>query len=130
MIFLKDVLHIGTSRMKTAVNLTETAKDHILKTLEGMDKPYLIFGLKGGGCAGFEYFWVPASYQDYAENGEPEMDEFIELGNKKSLVVDHHSLVYLLGSTIDYSQSFVSSGLTVDNPNASSGCGCGTSVAF
>lgn len=130
MILPKDVLHIGTSKMRTAVNLTEAAKDHILKTLEGMDKPYLVFGLKGGGCAGFEYFWVPASLDDYENNGDPNLDEFIDLGNDRKLVVDHHSLVYLLGSTIDYSQSFVSSGLTVDNPNASSGCGCGTSVAF
>jgi iron-sulfur cluster assembly protein len=113
-----------------AISLTESAKNHIVKTLETMDKPYLVFGLKGGGCAGFEYFWVPVTKQEYTERGEPDKDIIVDLANDKKLIVDNSGLLYLLGSTIDYKSDFVSSSLVVDNPNATGGCGCGTSVAF
>ena len=116
--------------MAEVVTLTESAKTHIRRVLIDIDKPYLVFGIQGGGCAGFEYFWLPATEEDYAANGSPSRDEFIELGEDKKLVVDGTSMVYLIGSTIDYKQDFVSSQLVVDNPAAKSSCGCGTSVAF
>jgi iron-sulfur cluster assembly protein len=115
--------------MKNAVELTEAARTHIQRVLIDMDKPYLVFGLKGGGCAGFEYFWEPADEEMYAKNGDSEKDEFIDLGEDKKLVVDHTGLLYLLGSTIDYKTDFVSSQLVVINPMAKSSCGCGTSIA-
>ena len=115
--------------MKAAITLTEAARTHIRRVLIDMDKPYLVFGLKGGGCAGFEYFWEPADETLYAQNGNPQLDEFIELGEDKQLVVDHNGLIYLLGSEIDYKTDFVSSQLVVNNPMAKSSCGCGTSIA-
>jgi len=115
--------------MTDVLNLTESARAHIKRVLTDMDKPYLVFGLKGGGCAGFEYFWEPADEEMYAQNGTPDRDEFIELGNDKKLIVDHNGLLYLLGSTIDYKTDFVSSQLVVNNPMAKSSCGCGTSIA-
>ena len=113
-----------------AVTITEAARTHIRRVLIDMDKPYLVFGLKGGGCAGFEYFWEPADDELYAKNGTPERDEIIELAEGKKLIVDCTSLVYTLGSVIDYKSDFVSSSLVVENPSAKSSCGCGTSVAF
>ena len=112
-----------------AISLTESAKNHIVKTLETMDKPYLVFGLKGGGCAGFEYFWEPADDELYAQNGTPHLDEMISVGEGKSLIVDGSGLMYLLGSEIDYKNDFVSSQLVVTNPMAKSSCGCGTSIS-
>ena len=47
------------------INVTDSAKTHIVNVLKNMDKPYLVFGLKGGGCAGFEYFWEPADQEIY-----------------------------------------------------------------
>lgn len=114
---------------ENVVNITEAARTHIQRVLIDMDKPYLVFGLKGGGCAGFEYFWEPADEEMYAKNGTPDRDEFIELGEDKKLIVDCTGLVYLLGSTIDYKTDFVSSQLVVTNPMAKSSCGCGTSIA-
>jgi iron-sulfur cluster assembly accessory protein len=116
--------------MMSVVNITEAAKTHIKRVLSEMNKPYLVFGLKGGGCAGFEYFWEPADQELYEQNGTPDRDEFIDIGEGKQLVVDCTSLVYTLGCTIDYKQDFVSSQLVVENPNSKGGCGCGTSVAF
>jgi iron-sulfur cluster assembly protein len=113
-----------------AIQITEAARTHIRRTLIDIDKPYLVFGIQGGGCAGFEYFWIPADEEEYAKNGNPKLDEFIELGEDKKLVVDNTGLMYLLGSTIDYKTDFVNSQLVVENPMAKSSCGCGTSVAF
>jgi len=115
--------------MKTAVTITEAARTHIRRVLIDMDKPYLVFGLKGGGCAGFEYFWEPADEELYAQNGTPHLDEMIDLGEDKKLVVDGSGLMYLLGSEIDYKSDFVSSQLVVSNPMAKSSCGCGTSIS-
>lgn len=115
--------------MNMILNVTDSAKNHIVNVLTGMDKPYLVFGLKGGGCAGFEYFWEPADQELYEKNGSPGQDEVIDLNGDKKLIIDCTSLVYLFGSTIDYKSDFVSSSLVVENPNAKSSCGCGTSIA-
>ena len=111
------------------INVTDSAKTHIVNVLNNMDKPYLVFGLKGGGCAGFEYFWEPADRELYEKNGTPDRDEFIDLDGDKKLIIDCTSLVYLFGCTIDYKSDFISSNLFVENPNAKSSCGCGTSIA-
>jgi len=130
MILLKVASHIGINDMKSVINITEAAKKHIVTVLNTVDKPYLVWGLKGGGCAGFEYFWEPCDEELYAKNGTPDRDEVIELAEGKKLIVDCTSLIYTLGSTIDYKSDLMSSQLVVENPNATSGCGCGTSVAF
>lgn len=116
--------------MANVVTLTEAAKTHIRRQLINIDKPYLLFGLKGGGCAGFEYYWEPADQASYDQNGNPALDEFIDLGEDKQLIVDHTGLMYLLGSTIDYKSDFISSQLVVVNPLAKSSCGCGTSISL
>jgi len=112
-----------------AVTITEAARTHIRRTLINIDKPYLVFGLQGGGCAGFEYFWLPADDELYSKNGSPDIDEKINVGEGKTLIVDGTSLVYLIGSEIDYKSDFVSSQLVVNNPMAKSSCGCGTSIS-
>lgn len=112
------------------VSVTGVARAHIVSVLKKMDKPYLVFGLKGGGCAGFEYFWQPADQELYQKNGDPSLDLFISLEDGKTLIVDNASLKYVNGSTIDYNQDFVSSNLVVVNPNAAGGCGCNKSVSF
>jgi iron-sulfur cluster assembly protein len=112
------------------VNLTEDAKSHIKNTLQKMKKTHLVFGLQGGGCAGFEYFWLPVDANEYDEKGTPDRDDIIDLGDEQKFIVDCTAHVYVIGSTIDYKTDFISSSLVVENPNASGGCGCGTSVSF
>jgi len=111
------------------ITITESARTHIRDTLKKMDKPYLVFGLKGGGCAGFEYFREPADDDLYSKKGSPDIDEMISLGEGKTLIVDGVSQMYILGSVIDYKNDFISSQLVVNNPMAKSSCGCGTSIA-
>ncbi|MDP2480489.1 MAG: iron-sulfur cluster assembly accessory protein [Candidatus Palauibacterales bacterium] len=74
-----------------------------------------------GGCSGFEY----------ALNLEPEArdDDFVLGSHGVRLFIDPFSAQYLEGVSIDYQSTFQGSGFTFDNPNATGGCGCGSSFA-
>ena len=104
------------------VNLTEEAKQHMATMLKQHDKPAIRLGLKGGGCAGFKYEW---SMEDDIKAD----DEQIKIENGL-FVVDPASVMYLLGTTIDYKKEIFGSYFDIKSPNATSSCGCGESVAF
>jgi iron-sulfur cluster assembly accessory protein len=71
-----------------------------------------------GGCSGFEY---ALSF------GEPEDgDEVIESQGVK-VIIDRYSAPYLFGAQFDYEEGFQGAGFVINNPNASSSCGCGKS---
>lgn len=108
--------------MTNVVFLTETAKEHMSKMLEENNKPAIKLALQGGGCAGFKYDW---SLEDEAETG----DEVIELDNGK-FIIDSMSVMYLLGSTVDYKKELFGSYFDIKNPASTSSCGCGESVGF
>lgn len=73
----------------------------------------------GGGCSGMQY--------GMAFEGNPtEHDTMIETDGVK-LVVDPTSLMYVQGAHIDFVDALVGGGFRIDNPNAVSSCGCGTS---
>lgn len=78
--------------------------------------------MQGGGCAGFKYDW---SLDDTIES----TDEVIELDNGK-FIIDSSSIMYLLGSTIDYKKEVFGSYFDIRNPASTSSCGCGESVGF
>lgn len=113
----------------TSVNITDAGKEYIISTLTKLDKPILIVGQEGGGCAGFKYFWLPVDKDEYEAHGSPD-DIKMPLNDDKTLIVDGVSLMYIAGSTIDYVTDFVNSQLVVVNPNTTSSCGCGKSVSF
>ncbi|MCS6871109.1 MAG: iron-sulfur cluster insertion protein ErpA [Anaerolineae bacterium] len=75
--------------------------------------------VSGGGCSGLQY--------GMAFEGNPqEYDTVVEVDGVR-LVVDPTSLMYVGGATIDYVDSLMGGGFRIDNPNAISTCGCGTS---
>lgn len=76
----------------------------------------------GGGCSGFQYGF---SFDD-AQDDE---DTIIERDGVK-LLVDPMSYQYLVGSTVDYLEGLQGSQFVVNNPNASSTCGCGSSFSI
>ena len=61
------------------ITITEEAKQHLIKVLDTQSKPIVLFGLKGGGCAGFEYSWDTYNEDGYTEKTEKEIkhDELI-----------------------------------------------------
>lgn len=74
-----------------------------------------------GGCSGFQY---SLNIEEESKNGDFIMDK-----NGVRLFVDMFSAQYLNGITIDHTTNMMGSGFTFDNPNATGGCGCGTSFS-
>lgn len=111
------------------INITENAKKHLISVLETQSKPIVLFGLKGGGCAGFEYSWDTYTEDEY-EKQKTDHDTTYELDSSHKLILDGHSEMMLIGSTIDFKTDFTGAMIVVENPNAQSSCGCGTSVNF
>ena len=88
------------------------------------DKPYagLRVGVKNGGCAGQEYVL------EYAEAADP-MDEVIE-DKGVTILIEPKAVLFLVGSTIDYETTKLSSKFVFRNPNQTDACGCGESVTI
>ena len=79
-------------------------------------------GVKNGGCAGMSYT------MDYAERVEPN-DEVIEDKGVR-LLIDPKAVLFLLGTEMDYKVDKLSAQFVFNNPNQTSACGCGESVAL
>ena len=106
--------------------LTDAAKAQIDTLCEENECYAITLNIKGGGCAGFEYEWGTMKSPTELEEG----DEVIKTDNNCSFVIGKHSLMFLIGTTIDYTRSLVGSTFEIRNPNAQSACGCGVSVNF
>jgi iron-sulfur cluster assembly protein len=107
------------------VNLTERAAEEVRKFIVAEQVPAETAGLRvsvlPGGCSGFKYSLN-------IEERALEDDMVIETGAIRVLV-DGFSAQYINGVTIDYTSSMQGSGFTFHNPNATGGCGCGTSFS-
>ena len=89
---------------------------------EALPTGHLRVGVSGGGCSGFKYEFALGT------DGEPD-DIAIEKQGAK-VVIDGMSLMYLIGSELDFVEDLNGSYFQVRNPNAKSSCGCGTSFAM
>jgi iron-sulfur cluster assembly accessory protein len=104
------------------VKLTDKAIQHFTNIAAGKN---VKFGIIGGGCAGFQYHWeIIDGVADHML--EDEVITYPEF----NLYVDSHSIMYLVGTTVDYVSDITGSKIELFNPNAQSGCGCGVSVNF
>ena len=107
------------------MNVTDSAVEEIRKFLAGEDDLPETAGLRvrvvPGGCSGFQY---NLNVEETSRNG----DIVFEKGGVR-LFVDMFSASYLNGITIDYTSNVMGSGFTFENPNATGGCGCGTSFS-
>lgn len=93
-----------------------------IKTLCAEHKAKMVrLSVEGGGCSGFQYVF---GFADAAGSD----DKVFELDGAK-LVVDDVSLPLLDGSTLDYIDNLSGAHFKVNNPNAQSSCGCGTSFS-
>jgi iron-sulfur cluster assembly accessory protein len=89
---------------------------------DGRPETALRFGIRSGGCSGFEYTL------DYSDKLEADDSLFESFGQKIHV---HNSMVdKLLGSVIDYVDGLHGSGFKISNPNAKSSCGCGKSQNY
>ena len=103
--------------------LTDKAAEEVRKFIAAEDVPVETAGLRisvlPGGCSGFKYSLN-------VEEKALEDDVVLDL-NSVRVFVDGFSMQYLTGVTVDYVSSMQGSGFTFTNPNATGGCGCGTS---
>ncbi|MBZ5487434.1 iron-sulfur cluster insertion protein ErpA [Halomonas aquamarina] len=105
----------------TPLMLSDSARKRIgaLMDEEGNSALKLRVYVTGGGCSGFQYGF------DFADS-VAEDDTVIEFGSA-TLVVDPLSYQYLVGSTVDYEEGLAGARFRVQNPNATTTCGCGAS---
>lgn len=77
--------------------------------------------VEGGGCSGFQY---------EIDLDEPKEDDLILEGSGEKVLIDPVSLPFLTSATINFSEELIGARFVIDNPNASSSCGCGTSFSI
>ena len=120
---LQQVTTEGTGGV--ALNLTAEAAEQVRRFMEAENLSDQTAGLRvsvlPGGCSGFEY---ALNVED-----DPQEDDFVIDSEGIKLFVDPFSAQYLSGVQIGYTSSFQGSGFTFENPNATGGCGCGSSFA-
>ena len=111
------------SRFKV-MTLTDAAAERVREIMAQAEKPMagLRVGVKNGGCAGMSYT------MEWAEAFNPS-DEVIE-DKGVTVVIDPKAVLFLLGTQMDFEESKLSSGFVFKNPNQTSACGCGESVAI
>jgi iron-sulfur cluster assembly protein len=105
------------------ITVTDKAVDEVLKFMDAEKVPVATGGLRvsvlPGGCSGFKY--------SLNIEEQPLEDDHVIALDRIRMFVDGFSLQYLNGVTVDYVSSMQGSGFTFTNPNATGGCGCGSS---
>lgn len=107
--------------MSAIITLTEAAALQIKDMMKqnGEEDAYFRFSINGGGCSGLSY----GMSLDHEKNDN---DQFLEQYGVP-VIIDDESAPILIGTVIDYKQSLMGGGFTIDNPNALVSCGCGSS---
>ncbi len=107
-----------------AMTLTEAAAARIQAAIVAADRPIvgIRVGVRNGGCAGMSYT------MEYAETRNP-FDEVIE-DKGVTVLIDPKAVLFLLGTEMDVRTDKFASTFVFNNPNQTSACGCGESVAI
>ena len=107
--------------MQLPPTVTERAFERLAEIGAGADGKALRVAVEGGGCSGFQY---------NIDLDLPNEDDLVLEGHGERVVVDAVSLPFLAGAKIDFSEELIGARFVIDNPNASSSCGCGTSFSI
>ena len=111
------------SRFK-AMSVSDAAAERVKEIVAAADKPIVgvRVGVKNGGCAGMSYT------MEFAE-AVAANDEVVE-DNGVKLLIDPKALLFLLGAQMDFKVDKLTASFVFKNPNETSSCGCGESVAI
>jgi iron-sulfur cluster assembly protein len=106
------------------IKISDSARDRLLHLLEKKDEKqqFVRVGVESGGCSGL-------SYKLDFDNTTNEDDELID-NNGIKLLVNKKSFLYLVGTTLEFSDGLNGKGFVFNNPNASRTCGCGESFSL
>jgi len=101
--------------------VTPRAYERLSEIGASADGKALRVAVEGGGCSGFQYEIALDEARD---------DDLVLEGAGERVVIDSVSLPFLASATIDFTEELIGARFTIDNPNAASSCGCGTSFAM
>lgn len=107
------------------IDVTDKAVEMVraaLKETDGEDGEYLRVGVKGGGCAGFQY--------SLTFTNEVDDDDVLVVTRGVKVVTDTFSAAYLKGTELDYVETLQGAGFKFINPQARRTCGCGSSFGY
>jgi len=105
--------------MTNKIEFTEEANKQITKIISAQsENSYFRISVQGGGCSGFKYNFS--------------VDEKIEANDVvfNKAIIDKNSLEIINGSVVNYSKEMIGSSFTIENPKATSSCGCGLSFSI
>ena len=102
------------------IKVATPALRYLTSILKDNNAKYILFGLKSGGCSGFEYIIEPS-------NASPQKnDELVNIGNVP-IIVCGKSLMYCMGTEIKWEKTVMGEGFVFNNPLSKNTCGCGIS---
>lgn len=108
--------------MNLPPKVTERAFARLAQINADKNPAALRVAVSGGGCSGFQY--------DIRLEPAAEPDDLVLESAGQRVLVDPISLPYLAGATIDFTEELIGARFVIENPNASSSCGCGTSFSM
>ena len=111
--------------MKNLVTISNTALNKINQILKNNNSIAMLISIKGGGCNGFNYNFTPLKSNQKTDK----LDQVIKIKNT-NIHLCGTSLMYLIGTHIDYKKDIMGEKFDFINDNISSKCGCGTSFNF
>ena len=103
--------------MEKKLEFTDRAKNQIKKITKSEEKKYFRITVQGGGCSGYKYNF---SFDNNLEKDDILFDRAI---------IDKASLEIISGSTVDFKKEMIGESFTINNPKATSSCGCGLSFS-
>jgi iron-sulfur cluster assembly accessory protein len=104
------------------VTVSATAAKRIGEILKGETTPMMLrLAVTGGGCSGFQY--------NFALDDTRMDDDVVLTRDDATILIDPVSIDFLHGAEIDYVDDLIGAAFKVNNPNAKSSCGCGTSFS-
>lgn len=107
--------------MNLPPSVTPRAFERLTEIGAADDGKALRVAVEGGGCSGFQYEIVL---------DEPKDDDLVLEGAGQKVVIDTISLPFLANAVIDFTEELIGARFVIENPNATSSCGCGTSFSM
>ena len=101
--------------------VTPRAFERLAEIGAANDGKALRIAVEGGGCSGFQY---------EIDLDDPKDDDLVLEGGGEKVVIDSVSLPFLTDAVIDFTEELIGARFVIENPNASSSCGCGTSFSM
>ena len=108
------------------ISITDIARKQVIKLMKqdgySHDADFVRVGVNSGGCSGLSY--------ELKFDNKTSDDDNIFVDNEIKIIVDKKSLLYLVGTTLEYSGGLNGKGFVFVNPNANRTCGCGESFSL